>query len=159
MAGEIAAANRLLGYRWFVEGEVAAGHRRGRDLGYPTANIALWPDCDLRHGIYAVTATTADGRTYDGVASFGTRPTFDDGGPLLEAHLFDFDGDLYGSTLSVAFVDWLRRERKFDGADALIAAMHGDAAAARAAIAAAPAPTARDAALAATPPQERAARL
>jgi len=129
-AGEVAAANALLGYEWFVRAQVRHGDKRGRDLGYPTANLALDPACGLAHGIYAVRAQL-DGATLDGVASFGRRPTFDNGAPLLEVHLFDFSGDLYGRTLDIAFVAWLRGERKFDDVAALVRQMDDDSALAR----------------------------
>jgi riboflavin kinase / FMN adenylyltransferase len=124
-AGDIATANRLLGYRWFIRAEVRHGDKRGRDLGYPTANMRLSDDCRLRHGIYAVRASIG-GRLVDGVASFGRRPTFDNGAPLLEVHLFDFTGDLYGQTMDVEFIGWIRGEERFDGIDALIAQMDRD---------------------------------
>jgi len=126
-ASDIALANRLLGYRWFVRAEVRHGDKRGRDLGYPTANMRLPDDCRLRHGIYAVRALVGD-RSVDGVASFGRRPTFDNGAPLLEAHLFDFSGDLYGRTLDVEFIGWIRDERRFDGVAALVEQMDRDSA-------------------------------
>jgi riboflavin kinase/FMN adenylyltransferase len=129
--GDIAAANELLGYRWFVAGEVRHGDKRGRTLGFPTANIALDPACGLRHGIYAVRAAVAPGDVRDGVASFGRRPTFDDGAPLLEVNLFDFAGDLYGRTIEVEFVSFIRAEARFDSAEALVARMNEDARAAR----------------------------
>ncbi len=136
-AGRIAEANRLLGYRWFVQGTVTPGEKRGRTLGYPTANIALDPACRLMHGIYAVRAAIADapGTLFDGVASFGRRPTFDDGAPLLEVFLFDFSGDLYGRTLEVEFLALLRPEERFDSAEALVAQMDRDSEAARAVLA------------------------
>jgi riboflavin kinase/FMN adenylyltransferase len=112
-------------YRWFVQAEVRHGDKRGRELGYPTANMRLPDDCRLRHGIYAVRASVA-GRPVDGVASFGRRPTFDNGAPLLEVHLFDFAGDLYGHVLDVEFVGWIRGEERFDGIEALIAQMDRD---------------------------------
>jgi riboflavin kinase/FMN adenylyltransferase len=124
-AGDVALANRLLGYRWFVRAEVRHGDKRGRVLGYPTANMRLPDDCRLRHGIYAVRALV-NGSPVDGVASFGRRPTFDNGAPLLETHLFDFAGDLYGQTLDVEFVGWIRGEERFDGIEALIAQMDRD---------------------------------
>ncbi|MDR3466697.1 MAG: bifunctional riboflavin kinase/FAD synthetase [Xanthobacteraceae bacterium] len=135
--GEIDEATALLGYPWFISGEVIHGEKRGRDLGYPTANIRLGPACGLRHGIYAV-RVGRDGERFEGVASFGTRPTFDNGAPLLEVFLFDFKGDLYGRRLDVAFIAFLREELKFDGVDALIRQMNEDSARARAALAAAP---------------------
>jgi len=129
-AGDIATANKLLGYRWFVRAQVRHGDKRGRELGYPTANMRLPDDCRLRHGIYAVRASV-NGRPVDGVASFGRRPTFDNGAPLLETHLFDFSGDLYGQALDVEFVGWIRGEERFDGIEALIAQMDRDSEEAR----------------------------
>jgi len=123
--GDIPTANRLLGYRWFVRADIRHGEKRGRVLGYPTANMRLSEDCRLRHGIYAVRAS-GGGKVIDGVASFGSRPTFDNGAPLLETHLFDFSGDLYGQTMDVEFVGWIRGEEKFDSIEALIAQMDLD---------------------------------
>jgi len=117
-AGDVAEANDLLGYAWFIEGEVIRGAARGRELGFPTANIALDPDCGLRHGIYAV-RITFEGAAHDGVASFGRRPQFDNGAPLLEIMLFDFAGDLYGKVLNVEFVGFIRPEEKFASVEAL----------------------------------------
>lgn len=128
--GNVARANALLGYRWFVTAAVRHGDKRGRTLGYPTANLTL-VDCGLAHGIYAVRARLPDGRIRDGVASYGRRPTFDDGAPLLEVNLFDFSGDLYGQELAVEFVGYIRGEERFAGADELIARMHLDAKEAR----------------------------
>lgn len=133
-AGDITGANALLGYRWFVEGTVIHGAKRGRDLGYPTANIRLAPECALCAGVYAV-QVLIDGVLHDGVASHGCRPMFDNGAPLLEVHVFDFDGDLYDKSLAVTFVTRLRGEETFAGIDALIAQMDRDSAEARAAIA------------------------
>jgi riboflavin kinase/FMN adenylyltransferase len=146
-AGDVAAANRLLGYRWFVTGEVVAGDRRGRELGYPTANIRLGEEEGLRHGIYAVRMRRAGGASMGGVASYGRRPTFGGGPPILEAHLFDFSGDLYGEEVEVVFVGWIRPERTFQDAGDLIAAMDHDSAEARAILAAAGPGTTLDAAL------------
>jgi riboflavin kinase / FMN adenylyltransferase len=134
-AGDMALANRLLGYRWFVRGEVLHGDKRGRVLGYPTANIRLPEDSRLRHGVYAVRASV-QGKPVDGVASFGRRPTFDNGAPLLEVHLFDFTGDLYGQVLDVEFVGWIRGEERFDGIEALIERMDRDSSEARSMLAA-----------------------
>ena len=128
--GHVAEANRLLGYRWFVRAEVRHGDKRGRDLGYPTANMRLPDDCRLKHGIYAVRAAI-DGVAIEGVASFGRRPTFDNGAPLLEVHLFDYAGDLYGRELDVEFVGWIRGEVKFDGIESLVARMDLDSQEAR----------------------------
>jgi len=140
-AGRIEAANAMLGYPWFVTGRVIHGEKRGRDLGYPTANMRLEANCALRHGIYAVRVGLGGGtdtRRIDGVASFGRRPTFDNGAPLLETFLFGFEGDLYGQSLDVALISFIREEAKFDGVDALIRQMDDDSARARAALAAAP---------------------
>lgn len=128
--GDIARAADCLGRPWFVRGVVAHGDKRGRDLGYPTANMHLARDCRLKYGIYAV-RMKIDGIWHDGVASFGSRPTFDDGAPRLETFVFDFSGDLYGKQVDVAFVAWLRDEAKFDSLEALIAQMDADSARAR----------------------------
>lgn len=133
-AGDVARANALLGYRWFVTGTVRHGDKRGRNLGYPTANLRLG-SCGLAHGIYAVRAALPDGTLHDGVASYGRRPTFDDGSPLLEVNLFDFAGDLYDRRLAVEFLGHIRGEARFENAQALIARMDIDAAEARAIIA------------------------
>jgi riboflavin kinase/FMN adenylyltransferase len=135
--GQIAAAAAMLGGPWFVTGEVIHGEKRGRDLGFPTANIRLDKNCELKHGIYAVRVGHGSERL-DGVASFGRRPTFDNGAPLLEVFLFDFKGDLYGAELDVAFISFIRDELKFDSVEALVARMNEDAARARADLAAAP---------------------
>jgi riboflavin kinase/FMN adenylyltransferase len=129
-AGDVRRARELLGHPFLIEGEVVGGAKRGRELGFPTANIVPDHSCRLKHGIYAVTINV-DGVTYGGVASFGRRPTFDDGPALLEIYLFDFDGDLYGKMVEVAFVDFLRGEEKFDTAEALTEQMRKDAARAR----------------------------
>jgi riboflavin kinase/FMN adenylyltransferase len=133
-AGDVEAAARLLGRDYAIVGTVIAGQQLGRTLGVPTANIALEPSNRLAHGIYAV-EVFVDGARYGGVASFGTRPTIDDGPPLLETFLFDFDGDLYGRTIEVAFVRRIRGERKFDSLDALKAEMDRDREKARAILA------------------------
>jgi riboflavin kinase/FMN adenylyltransferase len=157
-AGRVVEATELLGAPWFVSGEVIHGDKRGRTLGFPTANMRLDAACGLKHGIYAVRVAVTNsahsrvsgnpeasgtgssgsslsrGRAveiYDGVASFGVRPMFDDGAPLLEVFLFDFAGELYGKTLDVAFIGWVRHEQKFDGLEALTQAMQADAVQAR----------------------------
>ncbi|MEL6966855.1 MAG: bifunctional riboflavin kinase/FAD synthetase [Pseudomonadota bacterium] len=125
-------ANALLGYRWQVSGTVVPGAQLGRTLGYPTANLKLPETATLAHGIYAVRFSRADGTVYDGVASFGRRPTFDNGAPLLETFVFDFSGDLYGETVTVSLFEWLRGEEAFDSAEDLIVQMDKDSEAARA---------------------------
>lgn len=128
--GDLPMARDLLGRDWFVTTEVIHGDKRGRDLGYPTANLRLAPGTDLRFGIYAV-KLGIDGAWRDGVASFGRRPTFDNGAPLLEVHVFDFAGDLYGRSVDVVFAGFIRDEMKFDGIEALVAQMDRDSLAAR----------------------------
>jgi riboflavin kinase/FMN adenylyltransferase len=136
-AGDVREANELLGYPWFVSSEVVHGDKRGRELGYPTANLRLDPGCGLAHGIYAVRVGIG-GRRYDGVASFGRRPMFDQGSVLLEVFLFGFSGDLYGEVIDVAFIEWIRPELKFDSVEDLVRRMAEDTRLARAALAAAP---------------------
>jgi riboflavin kinase/FMN adenylyltransferase len=126
----MAGATRLLGRPWKVRAVVAHGDKRGRLLGYPTANLILAKDVALKYGIYAVRATVR-GVTHEAVASFGSRPTFDNGAPRLEVHLFDFSGDLYGQTMDVDFIGFIRPELKFDGVEPLIRQMDEDSRAAR----------------------------
>ncbi|MDB5618796.1 bifunctional riboflavin kinase/FAD synthetase [Tardiphaga sp.] len=135
--GQVHEATKMLDGPWFVTGEVIHGQKLGRDLGYPTANIRLPASCGLKHGIYAVRVGRGSER-FDAVASFGRRPTFDNGAPLLEVFLFDFTGDLYGTTLDVAFIAFIREELKFDGIEPLIVQMNDDSLKARVALAAAP---------------------
>lgn len=130
-AGAFDAAATLLGRPFAIEGHVARGQQLGRRLGYPTANIRMrWGRAPV-HGIFAVRVHGAGLSHWPAVASLGTRPTVAGVEPLLEAHLFDFDGDLYGRVLSVEFVAKLRDELKFDGLDPLVQQMHRDAAQAR----------------------------
>ena len=129
-AGEITRANRLLGHEWSVLSTVVHGEKRGRELGFPTANMALDPQCGLALGIYAVRAVI-DGVVHAGVASFGRRPTFDNGPPLLETFVFDYSGDLYGKEIEIAFVGYIRGELKFDSIDALVERMNEDSRIAR----------------------------
>jgi riboflavin kinase / FMN adenylyltransferase len=139
--GQIADATAMLGGPWFITGEVVHGEKRGRDLGYPTANIRLDKNCGLKHGIYAVRVARGKGREQvliDGVASFGRRPTFDNGAPLLEIFLFDFKDTLYGEVMDVAFIGYIREELKFDSVEELVRQMDDDSARARSALAAAP---------------------
>src|SRR6202163_1034678 len=139
--GQIADATAMLGGPWVVTGQVIHGEKRGRELGYPTANIRLDKHCGLKHGIYAVRVGRGQGKDqvrFDGVASFGRRPTFDNGAPLLEIFLFDFNGNLYGEMLDVAFIAFIRDELKFEGVEALVRQMNDDSARARAALASAP---------------------
>jgi riboflavin kinase/FMN adenylyltransferase len=136
-AGHVDEAAELLGYPWFVTGEVVHGDKRGRELGYPTANLRLDPDCGLRHGIYAMRVGIG-GKRYDGVASFGRRPMFDTGAVLLEIFLFDFSSDLYGQTIDAAFIGWIRHELVFDTIEALVRRMDEDSRIARTMLSRAP---------------------
>ena len=136
-AGLVKDAAEMLGHPWFVTGEVVHGDKRGRTLGYPTANLALDPTCGLRHGIYAVRIRLGT-RRLTGVASFGRRPMFDVGTVLLEVFVFDFSEDLYGQTIDVAFIDWIRPELNFDSVDDLVRRMDEDSRIARAALARTP---------------------
>ncbi|HEY5712513.1 MAG TPA: bifunctional riboflavin kinase/FAD synthetase [Allosphingosinicella sp.] len=113
-AGDCATATRLLTRPFAIEGLVEHGDKRGRELGYPTANVALGPYQRPRFGVYAVHGHLPDGRILDGVANLGTRPMFDPPKELLEPYFFDFDGDLYGQTVEVALIDFLRDECTFD---------------------------------------------
>lgn len=134
--GAVSEAAGLLGYRYTVEAEVIDGKKLGRTLGYPTANMALPPEVELRNGIYAVRFRRPDGSLHDGVASYGRRPTVtSNGAPLLETFLFDFSGDLYGEISAVSFFGHLRDELKFDGLDALVVQMKRDEEEARALLA------------------------
>lgn len=130
-AGDIGQATHMLTRDYAIEGLVQRGDARGRELGYPTANVELADYQRPRYGIYAVRVTLEDGSEHPGVASLGIRPTFQPPRELLEAHLFDFDGDLYGRRIAVALHAFIRDEAKFDGADALTAAMREDEAKAR----------------------------
>ena len=123
--GDVKGAAQMLGWWWRVSGRVIGGAKRGTGLGFPTANIALAPGTALAHGIYAV-RVHVDGSRHDGAAYLGTRPTFDDGAPVLEVFLLDFDGDLYGREIAVEFIDFIRGDRRFDGAEALQAQMAQD---------------------------------
>ncbi|WP_067647642.1 bifunctional riboflavin kinase/FAD synthetase [Dokdonella koreensis] len=130
-AGDFDGAAALLGRRFRIGGTVVHGQQLGRRLGYPTANIALGSRISPVNGIFAVRVHGLAGEPHPGVASLGVRPTVDGSEPLLEAHLFDFDGDLYGRRLDVEFVAKLRDEEKFADLDALVRQMDLDAAAAR----------------------------
>ena len=132
-------AARMLGHWHRIEGVVGHGDKRGRELGYPTANIALGALALPRFGVYAVKVDVLDGPhrgSHGGVASLGVRPMFGEGRPNLEVFLFDFAGDLYGARLSVALVAFQRPEARFDSVPAFIAQMDADAAEARARLAA-----------------------
>jgi len=133
-AGDVGAATRFLGAPFALEGEVVSGDRRGRELGMPTANLV--PDDRVvipGHGVYAA---TVDGRP--AAVNVGVRPTFETGrGVLVEAHLIDFEADLYGQTIRITFLERLRGERRFDSIEGLVEQMRADVEQARRACAAA----------------------
>lgn len=123
--GDVRGATNVLGEPWRVVGKVVGGAKRGTGLGFPTANVPMPKGTALAHGIYAVRAHV-DGEVHDAAAYLGTRPTFDDGMPVLEVFLLDFDGDLYGHHLEVEFIDFIREDRKFDTAEELVGQMDVD---------------------------------
>ncbi len=132
--GRMRDAERMLGHWHRIDGEVLHGDKRGRDLGYPTANMAVTGLHLPRFGVYAVLIDVLTGPergSYAGVANLGIRPMFDGLVPNFETHIFDFKGDLYGQHVSVALVEFLRPEMKFDSLDGLIAQMDADSARAR----------------------------
>jgi riboflavin kinase/FMN adenylyltransferase len=132
-AGDLALAERLLGRPYSMRGRVVGGDRLGRRWGFPTANLRLGRRRPPMDGIFAVRVRGVEaGRALGGVASLGTRPTVGGAVPLLEAHVFDFAGDLYGREIEVEFVARLRDELRFDDVDAMVAQMHRDAEQARA---------------------------
>ena len=135
--GDVAGAARMMGHWWSVNGEVVGGAKRGTGMGFPTANVVLPRATPLAYGIYAVFVDAPDGR-HLGAAYLGTRPTFDNGPPVLEVFLFDFDGDLYGKCIEVSFVDFIRPDRRFEGMEALVVQMAEDCEKARQMLSAAP---------------------
>jgi riboflavin kinase/FMN adenylyltransferase len=130
--GDLARAAQLLGRPYRMAGRVRRGQQLGRKLGYPTANLALHRKVVPLWGIFAVRVSGAGLVDHPAVVSLGTRPTINGTDPLLEVHVFDWDGDLYGRYLDVDFVQRLRDEKRFESLDALVAQMHRDAAQARA---------------------------
>lgn len=129
--GDLARAGLLLGRPYRMAGRVRRGQQLGRRLGYPTANLALHRKVVPLWGVFAVRVSGAGLVDHPAVASLGTRPTIDGTEPLLEVHVFDHDGDLYGRYLDVDFVRRLRDERRFESLDSLVEQMHRDAAEAR----------------------------
>ena len=123
--GKPEIATDLLGHPWTVEGRVEGGDKRGRTIGFPTANVSLEGYIEPALGVYAVRVELA-GKSYDGVANFGRRPTFDKKDVLLEVHIFNFEGDIYGQQIVVSFIAFLRQEMKFSGLDALKAQIAKD---------------------------------
>jgi riboflavin kinase/FMN adenylyltransferase len=136
--GDVKGAAAMLGRWWRAGGKVIGGAERGAGLGFPTANVPLQRGTALGHGIYAVRVFVA-GKRYDGAAYLGTRPTYDNGMPVLEVFLFGFEGDLYGRDIEVEFIDFVREDRKFASSEELIAQMQADCAKAAEILASAPA--------------------
>lgn len=130
--GDFEHAARLLGRSYSIGGRVVRGQQLGRTLGYPTANLRYGGKTPALRGIFATRVHGIGERPWPSVSSFGTRPTVDGQEPLLEAHLFDFEGDLYGRRIEVEFVAHLRDEEKFPDLPSLVAQMHRDEAQARA---------------------------
>lgn len=129
--GHVAAARRLLGRDFRLSGRVVPGDQRGRTIGFPTANLAVSDDIVVPgSGVYAVRAEW-DGTSRLGVVNVGNRPTFGGAESVIEAHVLDYSGDLYGKEISIDFVERLRAEQKFEGVDELVAAINDDVAQAR----------------------------
>lgn len=125
--GDMASAKLMMKDYWVIEAEVVHGEKRGRTIGFPTANMKLVDYQHPKYGIYAVWTKIEGEKSWrQGVANFGRTPTTGERDPLLEVFLFDFDGDIYGKELEVAFVEYIRPEEKFDGLDPLIAQMQLD---------------------------------
>ena len=135
--GKPEVAARLLGHAWTVEGRVEQGDKRGRTIGFPTANVSLEGYLEPALGVYAVRVELG-GKSYNGVANFGRRPTFDKKDVLLEVHIFDYAGDAYGQQIVVSFISYLRPEMKFPGLDALKAQIGKDSERAREILSATP---------------------
>lgn len=125
--GAVQGASELLGRPFCVRGYVIEGDKRGRTLGFPTANFLSPKTISPARGVYAVRIELQDERVFDGVMNFGARPTVDGGQELFEAHLFDFEGDLYGKEISVELLHRIRAEQKFDDLNALVAQIQRDA--------------------------------
>tara|TARA_B100000427_G_scaffold121951_1_gene101533 strand:+ start:480 stop:1397 length:918 start_codon:yes stop_codon:yes gene_type:complete len=116
--GDFKKAELLLGHKWLIKGKVIEGDKRGREIGFPTANLNVDEIIQLKFGVYAV-EVIFDAKSYKGVSNYGIRPTFDGENILLETHLLDFSSDLYGKDIIVSFVQFLREERKFEGINSL----------------------------------------
>jgi riboflavin kinase/FMN adenylyltransferase len=147
--GNLAEATGLMGWHWYFDGVVIDGDKRGRTIGFPTANIRLPDQVRLAHGVYAVYADI-DGVRHIGAANWGRRPMFDNGKAVFETYVLDYTGDLYRKTITVTPIAYLRPELRFNGVNALIAQMHQDVAETRALLQSFDGFTALDRALAAT---------
>jgi len=124
-SGDVKSAASMLGRSWEVSGKVLSGQKLGRTIGFPTANMQLGDLIAPKLGVYAL-QIDIDGNAHHGVGNFGRKPTIGLMDPLLEVHLFDFDADIYGKTINVEFIDFIREERKFDGLEALKAQISKD---------------------------------
>jgi len=123
--GDVKGAAHMLGEPWRVSERVVSGFKRGTEMGFPTANVPLPKGTTLGHGIYAV-RVHLDGIVHAGAAYLGTRPTLDDGAPVLEVFLLDFSGDLYGREIEIEFIDFIRGDRRFRSIEELVAQMDQD---------------------------------
>lgn len=124
-SGEIEKANRFLGYDYFIKGKVVEGEKRGREIGFPTVNLDSTWELLPKIGVYA-TYLHIDDRLHQSITNIGYRPTFGDDRLLIESHIFDFDGDLYGKELKLNFVKRLRDEKRFDSVDSLVTQIEVD---------------------------------
>ena len=115
-AGDFKEAEKMLGHKWLIKGTVVSGDKRGREIGFPTANLEVNDFLQINFGVYAV-KVEIDGMSYNGVSNYGIRPTFDGEKLLLETYLFDFSKDIYGKDIVVSFIEFIRKEKKFDGID------------------------------------------
>ena len=116
--GDLSNVRKILGNNWTIKGNVIRGEQRGREIGFPTANVSMEGWIEPLFGVYAVNVIT-NGSLYSGVANLGIRPTFGKSLPLLEIHLFNYSGDLYESDIIISFIDFIRKEKKFDGIESL----------------------------------------
>ena len=123
--GRVDEAGALLGHGYYIDGRVIEGRRRGREIGFPTANVATGNELLPPHGVYATTMTI-DGIVHAGLTNIGTRPTFGEGETAIETYVLGYSGDLYGRTVRLGFVQRLRDERRFDDVDALRVQIEAD---------------------------------
>jgi riboflavin kinase / FMN adenylyltransferase len=117
-SGNIKAANKLLGYNYFLFGKVIKCKQLGRELGFPTANIEIVDNLCIKNGVY-ISIATIDGKKYNSISSVGKNPTVNDTKRMLETHIFDFDEDIYGKEISVDLLDFIRGEKKFNSLEEL----------------------------------------
>ena len=117
-AGDFKNAEKMLGHKWLIKGQVISGDKRGREIGFPTANMEVQDFMEIKFGVYAV-KIEIEGYTYNGISNYGIRPTFDGEKLLLETYLFDFSKDIYGMDIVVSFVEFIRDEKRFDSVDEL----------------------------------------